>query len=63
MLYVTIVSVLSSFCQACITGEKARDVVEEAYCATLLCLLANQAMEEGRTVIFPEEYRIPYMKF
>ena len=55
--------ILSSFCQACITGEKARDVVEEAYCATLLCLLANQAMEEGRTVIFPEEYRIPYMKF
>ena len=55
--------ILSSFCQACITGEKAKDVVEEAYCATLLCLLANQAMEEGRTVIFPEEYRIPYMKF
>lgn len=55
--------ILSSFCQACITGEKAKDVVEEAYCATLLCLLANKAMEEHRTVDFPEEYRIPYMKF
>ena len=55
--------IVSAFCQSCITGEKAEKVVEEAYCATLLCLLANQAMDEKRIVTFPDEYKIPYMKF
>ena len=36
--------IVSAFCQACITGEKGKDIVEEAYSATLLCLLGNQAM-------------------
>ena len=48
---------------SCITGEKVRDVVEEAYCATTLCLLGNEAMEKGTKVVFPDEYKIPYMKF
>ena len=52
-----------SFCQSCITGEKAQNVVEEAYCSTVLCLLGNQAMEEERHILFPDEYKIPYMKF
>ncbi len=56
-------AILSAFCQACITGEKGKNIVEEAYCATLLCLLGNQAMEEQRKIDFPEEYKIPYMKF
>lgn len=55
--------ILSAFCSACITGEKAVNVVEEAYCATVLCLLGNKAMEEQRTILFPEYYTIPYMKF
>lgn len=55
--------ILSSFCQSCITGEKAKDVVEEAYCSSVLCLLGNQAMSEQRHILFPEEYKIPYMKF
>ncbi|MBO5217630.1 MAG: Gfo/Idh/MocA family oxidoreductase [Alistipes sp.] len=55
--------ILSAFCQSCITGEKAENVVEEAYCSTLLCLLANQAMDEKRIITFPDEYKIPYMKF
>lgn len=55
--------ILSAFCQSCITGEKAPNVVEEAYCATLLCLLGNMAMEENKTIRFPEKYKIPYMKF
>ena len=54
--------ILSAFCSACITGEKAVNVVEEAYCATVLCLLGNKAMEEQRTILFPEYYQIPYMK-
>lgn len=55
--------ILSAFCQSCITGEKARNVVEEAYYSSILCLLGNQAMEEQRTIDFPEEYKIPYLKF
>ena len=55
--------ILSSFCQSCITGERAQNIVEEAYCSTVLCLLGNQAMEEQRHLLFPDEYKIPYMKF
>ncbi|SCD19165.1 dehydrogenase [Proteiniphilum saccharofermentans] len=55
--------ILSAFCQACITGEKGKNIVEEAYLATMLCHLGNQAMAEQKQIIFPEEYKIPYMKF
>ena len=56
-------AILSAFCQSCLTGEKAHDVVEEAYYSTLLCLLGNQAMEEGTVLDFPEAYKIPYLTF
>ena len=56
-------TILEAFCQACITGERAENVVEEAYCATILCLMGNLAMDEKRVVNLPEEYIIPYMKF
>ena len=55
--------ILEAFCNSCISGERPQNVVEEAYCATLLCLLGNQAMDEKRLITFPEEYKIPYMKF
>ena len=55
--------ILSAFCQSCITGEKAKNVVEEAYCSSTLCLLGNQAMEQHAVLQFPDEYKIPYMKF
>ncbi|WP_373840654.1 Gfo/Idh/MocA family protein [Bacteroides heparinolyticus] len=55
--------ILSAFCQACITGEKGQNIVEEAYQATTLCLLGNEAIEKGTKLYFPEEYKIPYMKF
>ena len=55
--------ILSAFCTSCITGEKVENVVEEAYCATVLCLLGNLAMDTKTVVTFPEEYKIPYMKF
>jgi len=54
---------VSSFCQAVITGEKANNIVEECYSSTMLCLLGNQAMDEQKKIVFPEEYKIPYMKF
>jgi predicted dehydrogenase len=55
--------ILSAFCQSCITSEKAENIVEEAYCSAVLCLLGNQAMDEQRHIPFPDEYKIPYMKF
>ena len=55
--------ILSAFCQACITGEKGQNIVEEAYSATMLCLLGNQAMAQQRKIEFPDEYKIPYIKF
>ncbi|MDD2513356.1 MAG: hypothetical protein PHS71_08925 [Proteiniphilum sp.] len=55
--------ILSAFCQACITGEKGKNIVEEAYSSTILCHLGNQAMEEQKKIDFPEEYKIPYMNF
>ena len=55
--------ILEAFCQSCITGERAKNVVEECYSATILCLMGNQAMDEKRVVSLPEEYIIPYMKF
>lgn len=55
--------ILSAFCQGCITGEKGKNIVEEAYTASLLCHLGNQAMDQRHKITFPEEYKIPYMKF
>lgn len=54
---------LSAFCQAAITGERAKDIVEECYSSTMLCLMGNQAIAEKRNIDFPEEYKIPYIKF
>jgi len=55
--------IVSAFCQSCITGERVKDVVEEAYCSTTLCLLGDEAMKRGTRLEFPDEYKIPYMKF
>ncbi|WP_298648094.1 Gfo/Idh/MocA family oxidoreductase [uncultured Proteiniphilum sp.] len=54
---------ISAFCQAVITGEKAKNIVEECYASTMLCLMGNQAMAEQRKIDFPQEYIIPYLKF
>lgn len=54
---------LSAFCQASITGEKAPNIVEECYCSTILCLMGNEAIKQQRKIDFPEKYIIPYIKF
>lgn len=54
---------ISAFCQASITGEKAKNIVEECYCSTLLCLMGNQAVAEQKKIDFPEKYKIPYLNF
>ena len=54
---------ISAFCQASITGEKAKNIVEECYCSTILCLMGNQAIEQQKKIDFPEKYKIPYLNF
>jgi len=54
---------ISAFCQAAITGEKAKNIVEECYCSTMLCLMGNQAVAEQKKIDFPENYKIPYLNF
>lgn len=54
---------VEAFCQAVITGEKAPHIVEECYLSTMLCLMGNLAMDTQQRVVFPEEYKIPYLSF
>lgn len=52
---------ISAFCQSVITGEKAKNIVEECYYSTIMCLMGNQAVDEQRKIDFPEKYKIPYL--
>ena len=54
---------VSAFCQSCITGEKPKHIVEEAYLSTILCLLGNEAIASQSKVAFPGKYKIPYLNF
>ena len=36
-------------------------IAEEGYYASMLCLLGHQAMEEEKTLYFPDEYKIDYL--
>ncbi|MFV0606765.1 MAG: Gfo/Idh/MocA family protein [Niabella sp.] len=54
---------VSAFCQSCITGEKAENIVEECYLSTILCLMGNEAAASNSKVPFPENYKIPYLNF
>lgn len=57
------VELMTAFCEAAITGKPAPNLVEEAYYSSVLALLGLQAMEEGRVITFPDEYKIPYLNF
>ena len=36
-------------------------IAEEGYYASMLCLLGDQALQEERTLYFPDEYKINYL--
>ena len=57
------IELVTAFCEAAITGKPAPNLVEEAYYSSVLGLLGLQAMEEERVITFPDEYKIPYLKF
>lgn len=52
---------LDAFVEAVITGKQPEKIAEEAYYASVLCLLGYQAMEEGGILSFPDEYKLNYL--
>ena len=52
---------LEAFVESCITGKQPEGLVEEAYYATTLSILGDQAMVEGRILTYPDEYKIDYL--
>ena len=57
------IELVTAFCEASIMGKPVPDLVEEAYYSSVLGLLGLQAIDEGRVVTFPDEYKIPYLNF
>lgn len=52
---------LDAFVEAVITGIQPVSIAEEGYYASVMSLLGQQAMEEERTVSFPDEYKLTYL--
>ena len=52
---------LDAFAEAVITQKQPANIAEEGYYASQLCLLGHQAIEEERTLTFPDEYKIDYL--
>jgi predicted dehydrogenase len=52
---------LEAFAEAVITGVQPALIAQEGYYATQLSLLGHQAMEEDKTLIFPDKYKIDYL--
>ena len=52
---------LEAFVEAVITRKQPARIAEEGYYASMLCLLGHQALQEEKTLYFPEEYKINYL--
>lgn len=52
---------LDAFVEAVITRKQPIHIAEEGYYASALCLLGDQAIEEKRTLTFPDEFKIDYL--
>lgn len=52
---------LEAFAEAVITQKQPANIAEEGYYASMLCLLGHQAIEEERTLTFPDEFKIDYL--
>ncbi|TWV13234.1 twin-arginine translocation signal domain-containing protein [Bacteroidaceae bacterium HV4-6-C5C] len=52
---------LEGFVEAVIARRQPARIAEEGYYASVLCLLGHQAIEEGRVLTFPDEYKIDYL--
>lgn len=52
---------LEAFAEAVITRRQPERIAEEGYYASALCLLGDQALQEERTVYFPDEFKLDYL--
>ena len=52
---------LEAFVEAVITRKQPKRIAEEGYYASMLCLLGDRALQEQRTLSFPDEYKIDYL--
>ena len=50
-----------AFVEAVITRKQPERIAEEGYYASMLCLLGDQALQEERTLYFPDEFKINYL--
>ena len=52
---------LEAFVEAVITRKQPARIAEEGCYASMLCLLGHQALQEEKTLYFPDEYKINYL--
>lgn len=52
---------LEAFVEAVITRKQPARIAEEGYYASMLRLLGHQALQEEKTLHFPDEYKINYL--
>jgi len=52
---------LEAFAEAVITQKQPPLIAEEGYYASQLSLLGHQAMEDERTMVFPDKFKINYL--
>ena len=52
---------MEAFVESCITGKQPPKLAEEGYYATTLSILGDQAIQEGRILTYPDEYKIDYL--
>ena len=52
---------LEAFVEAAITEKQPVRIAEEGYYASMLCLLGDRALQEEKTLYFPEEFKINYL--
>ena len=52
---------LQAFCHSVLTGSQPPHVLEEAYYASILCLLGDEAILQKKTLTIPEDVMIDYL--
>ena len=52
---------LEAFVESVITGKQPKNIAEEGYYASALCLLGDQALIEKREISFPDEFKLNYL--
>lgn len=52
---------VDAFVEAVITRKQPARIAEEGYYASALCLLGDQAIQEERTLPFPDEFKLNYL--